>query len=232
MRAVDFCGGNALPIVCRCGAILASAFFGYSGNAIFTVRHCGTARSFAINRRSAPLARTVLCRSGNATFAVSHCGTARSFAINRRCAASPLTVTRRSMPLARAALCRSGNAIFAVSHCGTARSLTADRLRTSSMRVVHPCIRPRFAFFVRTPPHIVERSRPAPPSRRGLHGFQNPFVVHFAQQGEQLFLLHSGIPSFCISSLSLRRMRARIVRIAPSPRPVRRASSAISSRNQ
>ena len=159
------------------------------------------------------------------------------------CGGSALSDARRHTVSARAVLRRSGSAIFAVTHCGTALSLTVSRrcaaspltvsrLRTSSMRVFHLCGRPRLAFFVRKPLHTVERSRPSPPSRRGLHGFQNPLVVHFAQQGEQLFLFHSGIPSFCISSLSLRRMRARIVRTAPSLRPVRRASSAISSRNQ
>ena len=209
MRAADFCGGNALSDA----------------------------------RRHTVSARAVLRRSGSAIFAVTHCGTALSLTVSRRCAASPLTVTGRSAVSARAVLRRSGSAIFAVTHCGTALSLTisrrcaaspltVSRLLTSSMRVFHLCGRPRLAFFVRNPPHTVERSRPSPPSRRGLHGFQNPLVVHFAQQSEQLFLFHSGIPSFCISSLSLRRMRARIVRTAPSLRPVRRASSAISSRNQ
>ena len=183
-------------------------------------------------RRHTVSARAVLRRSGSAIFAVSHCGTALPLTVSRRCAASPLTGTGRSAVSARAVLRRSGSAIFAVTHCGTALSLTVSRLRTSSMRFFHLCGRPRLAFFVRNPPHTVERSRPSPPSRRGLHGFQNPFVVHFAQQSEQLFLFHSGIPSFCISSLSLRRMRARTVRTAPSLRPVRRASSAISSRNQ
>ena len=231
MRAADFCGGNALSIVRRCGATLACAVHCHSEAAAFTAfRRSGNALSTI--RLSTALARAVLCRRGNAMLAVRHCGTAQSFTIRRRCEIPSLAVARRCAALARAVLCHSGSAIFAVTHCGTALSLTVSRLRTASMHIVHLCGRPRLASLVRNPPHTVERSRPSPPSRRGLHGFQNPLVVHFAQQSEQLFLFHSGIPSFCISSLSLRRMRARIVRTAPSLRPVRRASSAISSRNQ
>ena len=230
MRTGGFCDGTALAVVRRCGAVLARVFFGCSGNAPSNARRY-TALAHAIPRRRKNAMCAIRPCAASPLTAVSHCGTARSPTV-RRCAISPLTAARRRAASACTVLCRSGSAISSFRHCGAGLSLTVSRLRTASMHAVHPCIRPNLASFVRNPPHTVERSRPSLPSRRGLHGFQNPFVVHFAQQGEQLFLLHSGIPSFCISSLSLRRIRARIVRIAPSLRPVRRASSAISSRNQ